>query len=200
MSTAAAVMIIKAPTTAAPIIVRAASVLTHFWAPGSGLSLIIALIHPLVPSGSPVQHSVLHLPPRADRTAVCGSPRFGRFKFRLLRHIRPFSSPPRPPPRVRRRMGLRPHLPHRPRTVQCLLNPAAALGFGSDESFRSGPCGETGRQDFNPPLHLETTQAGHGAEARTSTTYAEAHVADVILLADRPARAATFYRLFTKLG
>src|SRR3984893_14420205 len=121
MSTAAAVMIIKAPTTAAPIIVRPASVLTHFWAPGSGLSFIIALIHPLVPSGSPVQHSVLHLPPRADRTAVCGSPRFGRLKFRLLRHIRPFSSHARPPPRVRRRMGLCPHLPHRPRTVQCLL-------------------------------------------------------------------------------
>ena len=148
MSTAAAVMIIKAPTTAAPIIVRPASVLTHFWAPGSGLSFIIALIHPLVPSGSPVQHSVLHLPPRADRTAVCGSPRFGRLKFRLLRHIRPFSSHARSPPRVRRRMGLRPHLPHRPRTVQCLLSPAAALGFGSDESFRSGPCGETGRQGF----------------------------------------------------
>src|ERR1700688_2999498 len=84
MSTAAAVMIIKAPTTAAPIIVRPASVLNHFWVPGSGLSVIIALIHPLVPSGSPVHHPVLHLPPRADRTAVCGSPRFGRLRFRLL--------------------------------------------------------------------------------------------------------------------
>ena len=51
MSTAAAVMIMKAPTMAAPIIVRPASVLTHFWAPGSGLAFIIALIHPLAPSG-----------------------------------------------------------------------------------------------------------------------------------------------------
>jgi hypothetical protein len=129
MSTAAAVMIIKAPTTAAPIIVRPASVLTHLWAPGSGLSFIIALIHPLVPSGSPVHHPVLHLPPRADRTAVCGSPRFGRLRFRLLRQIRPFSSHGRRPPLVRRRMGSRPRLPHRPRTVQSNLRSVAAIAL-----------------------------------------------------------------------
>src|ERR1700730_13130186 len=121
MSTTAATMIMKAPTMLAPIIVRPASVLNHFSASGSGLCFIIALIHPLVPSGSPAHHPVPHLPPRADRTAVCGSPRFGRLRFRLLRRTRPFSSHARPPPRVRRRMGLRPHLPHRPRTVQCLL-------------------------------------------------------------------------------
>ena len=81
------------PTMVAPIIVRPASVLNHFWATGSGLSFIIALIHPLVPSGSPAHHPVLHLPPPADRPAVCGSQRFGRLRFRRLRHIRPFSSP-----------------------------------------------------------------------------------------------------------
>jgi hypothetical protein len=48
-------------------------------------------------------------------------------------------------------------------------NPAAALGFGSDESFRSGPCGETGRQDFNPPLHLKTTTGG--SRGRSSDKY-----------------------------
>ena len=80
----------------APIIVRPASVLNHFWATGPGLSFI-ALIHPLAPSGSPAHHPVLHLPPPADRTAVRGSQRFGRLRFRRLRHIGPFSSPARPP-------------------------------------------------------------------------------------------------------
>src|ERR1700738_533137 len=71
-------MIMRAPTMLAPIIVRPASVLNHFWSAGSGLSFIIALIHPWVPSGSPAHHPVFHLPPPADRTAVCGSQRFGR--------------------------------------------------------------------------------------------------------------------------
>jgi hypothetical protein len=86
----------------APIIVRPASLLNHFWSAGSGLSFIIALIHPLVPSGSPAHHPVLHLPPPADRTAVCGSQRFGRLSFRRLRQIRPFSSPAARRRRVRR--------------------------------------------------------------------------------------------------
>src|ERR1700736_4357708 len=94
MSTAAAVMIMKTPTMLAPIIVRPASVLTHFWAAGSGLSFI-ALIHPLAPSGSLAHHPVLGLPPRADRTVVCGSQRFGRLRLRRLRQIRPFNLPGR---------------------------------------------------------------------------------------------------------
>jgi hypothetical protein len=42
-------MIMKAPTRAAPTIVRPASVLNHFWAMGPGLSFIIVLIHLLAP-------------------------------------------------------------------------------------------------------------------------------------------------------
>jgi hypothetical protein len=99
-------MIIKAPTMLAPIIVRPASVLNHFWSAGSGLSFIIALIHPLVPSGSPAHHPVLHLPPPADRTAVCGSQRFGRFKFPTAAADPAVQFARRPPPAGAPRQGL----------------------------------------------------------------------------------------------
>lgn len=48
MSTANAVMTIKAPTKAAPIIVRPASVLNHFSDIGCGLSFTVAYIHPFI--------------------------------------------------------------------------------------------------------------------------------------------------------